>query len=263
MDAESGAVDQDLARLLDEPDASADRDRTIPTNLKGLDDLLSGGLRTSQTTVVASRTGEGASTFALGVARSAALHHHLPTVFLSPEAPESEVALRVVSAETHIPLRRLRSRTLDGHELDRLRVHRERLSTAPLSSVTRLLTGVPVDRARSAMAEGARLVVVDAPSAVPREAVQDLTASARQHHCALVLVLGAHSDRSHEERAPELHDMRDSDALSDLVDTVLMLHPRSPPDVDVHLAKHRYGATGTVRIAHIAHTCSYVNTPAS
>lgn len=53
-----------VARLLDKPNARADRDRTIPTGLRLLDEILAGGLRTGQTTVVAGRSGDGASTFA-------------------------------------------------------------------------------------------------------------------------------------------------------------------------------------------------------
>ena len=57
MELGDAAIGHVIARLLDEPGAVADRDRTIPTLLTDLDDLLAGGLRTGQTTVVASRAG--------------------------------------------------------------------------------------------------------------------------------------------------------------------------------------------------------------
>lgn len=103
MELDGQAIGHVIARLLDEPDATADRDRTIPTLLSELDDLLAGGLRTGQSTIVASRPGEGSSTCALGLARAAALHQGLPTLLITPDAPETEVVMRLISAETHIP----------------------------------------------------------------------------------------------------------------------------------------------------------------
>lgn len=257
-----------IARLLDEPGAVADRDRTIPTLLGGLDDLLAGGLRTGQTTVVASRPGQGASTFALSLARAAALHQGTSTIVITPDAPESEVALRLISAETHIPLQRLRRRTLDDVEARRLLERRGRLESAPLTIVAGSPpAGTLVDTVgATTFEEDVCLVIVDGLTSLgasTRESVARMCAWARDDHYALVLVGGVLPTRTRANTAPELDDLRDHDAVADIVDTVLVLEPLAPPEVDIHVVKHRYGPTGTVRVAHSAHTCTYASVPST
>lgn len=268
MELDGQAIGHVIARLLDEPGATAERDRTIPTLLSELDDLLAGGLRTGQTTIVASRPGEGSSTLALGLARAAALHQGMSTLLIARDAPESEVAMRLISAETHIPLQRMRSRTLDDVETRRLRERRVRLESAPLSIVAGSPpAGTLVDTVGAmTFEEHLHLVIVDGLTSLgvsTREAVARMCAWARQDHYALVLVGGILSTKSESDAAPRLDDLRDHDSLADIVDTVLVLEPQAPPEVDIHVVKHRYGPTGTVRVAHSAHTCAYVNLPPS
>ncbi|SMC56947.1 DnaB-like helicase C-terminal domain-containing protein [Janibacter indicus] len=253
------AIGHVIAHLLGEPDATVDRDRTIPTLLIELDDFLAGGLRTGQTTVIASRPGEGSSTFALGLARAAALHQGISTLLIAPDAPESEVVMRLISAETHIPLQRLRSRTLDEGELRRLRERRRRLESAPVSNFAGSPpAGILLDTVGAmTFEEDLRLVIVDGLTtlgASTRESVARMCARAREDHHALVLVGGVLPRWSGAGTAPGLDDLREHDSLADIVDTVLVLEPHEPPAVAVHVVKHRYGPTGTVRVAHSAHT---------
>lgn len=268
MELDGQAIAHVTAHLLDEPDAVADRDRTIPTLLSELDELLAGGLRTGQTTVVASRPSEGSSTFALGLARAAALHQGVPTLLLTPDAPESEVVMRLIAAETHIPLQRLRRRTLDDGELRRLRERRGRLESAPLSIVAGSPpAGTLVDTVGEMTSEeDLRLVIVDGLTSLgasTRESVGRMCAWAREEHYALVIVAGVLSTRTGSDTAPRLDDLRNHDSLADIVDTVLVLEPQAPREVDVHVVKQRYGPTGTVRVAHAAHTSTYADLPSS
>lgn len=268
MELDGQAIGHVIARLLDEPGATAERDRTIPTLLSELDDLLAGGLRTGQTTIVASRPGEGSSTFALGLARAAALQQGISTLVITPDAPGSEAVMRLIAAETHIPLQRLRRRTLDDRETRRLRERRGRLESAPLSIVAGSPPAGTLMDTVGAMTfeEDLRFVIVDGLTSLgasTREAVARMCAWARQDHYALVLVGGVLSTRTWSDRSPKLDDLRDHDAVADIVDTVLVLEPQAPPEVDIHVVKHRYGPTGTVRVAHSAHTCTYASLPQS
>lgn len=261
------SFDRVIAHLLDAAQGDAHEDDLVPTSLLVLDDLLAGGLRTGQTTVIASRSGDGASTFALGLARSAAMHHHLPTAVLAPQAPETELVLRLVSAETQIPLQQMRSGRLSDEERRRLRDWRGRLMSGQLmiraaghcaGDLVTAVDGVTTEH------DGTRLVVVDSIATLgrsAREAVIAMTALARERHFALVLVTGIHHAPRSQWHPPELTDLRDHDAVVDVVDNVLVLEEADPPESVVHVVKHRYGPTGSVRIAKIAHTCAYVNLP--
>ncbi|MHA7126987.1 DnaB-like helicase C-terminal domain-containing protein [Janibacter indicus] len=268
MELDGQAIGHVIARLLDEPEAVADRDRAIPTLLRELDDLLAGGLRTGQPTVIASRPGEGSSTFAAGLARAAALHQGISTLLFTPDAPETEVVMRLISAETHIPLQRLRRHTLGDIELQRLRERRGRLESAPLSIVAGSPpAGALVDTVGAMTLEAdLRLVIVDGLTALgtsTRESVARMCAWAREDHYALVLVGGVRSTTPRSDRSPRLEDLRDHDSMADIVDTVLVLEPDAPPEVDIHVVKHRYGPTGTVRVALSAHTCAFVSLPST
>ncbi|MCW4602933.1 DnaB helicase C-terminal domain-containing protein [Janibacter hoylei] len=268
MELGGAAIAHVIARLLDEPDATAERDRTIPTLLSELDELLAGGLRTGQTTIVASRPGEGSSTFALGLARAAALHQGLPTLVITPDAPESEVVMRLISAETHIPLQRLRSRHLDDTEARRLQERRRHLESAPLSiQAGSPSAGTLIDTVGAmTFEEDVRLVIVDALASVGtdlRRAVTQMCAWAREDHYALVFVGGVLRSQSGADRPPTLDDLRDHDSIADVVDTVIMIEQAAPPEAVVHVVKHRYGPTGTIRVAHTAHTSSFSNLPPS
>ena len=83
----------------------------VPTDFIELDELT-GGLHGGQMIVIAARPGVGKSTLALDIARSAAIHHHMATVFFSLEMSRTELAMRVLSAEGKISMGRLKRVTL-------------------------------------------------------------------------------------------------------------------------------------------------------
>ena len=176
--------------------------------------------------------------------------------------------MRLISAETHIPPQRLRSRTLADDETRRLRERRGRLESAPLSIVAGSPpAGALVDTVGAmTFEEDVRLVIVDGLTSLgasTRESVARMCAWAREDHYALVLVGGVLPTKAGADTAPGLDDLRDHDAVADIVDTVLVLKPQAPAEVDIHVVKHRYGPTGTVRVAHSADTCAYSNLPHS
>ena len=75
----------------------------VPTSFIEFDELT-GGLHPGQMIVVAARPGVGKSTLALDIARSAAIHHDMTTVFFSLEMGRTELAMRVLSAEGRISM---------------------------------------------------------------------------------------------------------------------------------------------------------------
>jgi len=61
----------------------------IPTGFLDLDHLFSGGFKPGQLVVVAARPAMGKSTLGLGLARAAAIHNGIPTLFESAPCPAS------------------------------------------------------------------------------------------------------------------------------------------------------------------------------
>lgn len=202
----------------------------------------------------------------LRLARSAALHHRLATLLLTPDAPESEVVTRLISAETHIQLQHLRARQMTDSEERRLRDKEQWLTSAPLTiSAGTQGSGTLVDSvdARTIANKHLRLVVIDSIATLgvaAREVVRAMAVLARDRNFALVVVTGVHEPADHV-RKPEITDLRDYEAVVDLVDSVLLVERAEPPEVFIHVLKHRYSPTGSVRIALAQHSCAFSNLP--
>ena len=103
----------------------------VPTDFIELDELT-GGLHGGQMIVIAARPGVGKSTLALDIARSAAIHHHMATVFFSLEMSRTELAMRILSAEGKISMGRLKKGDLDTEGWTNLATLQGRIDSAPL-----------------------------------------------------------------------------------------------------------------------------------
>ena len=79
----------------------------VPTGFRDIDDLTQ-GLQPGQMVVVAGRPAMGKSTLGIDFARAAALHHNMTSIVFSLEMSKVELAQRIISAETNIPLGVLR-----------------------------------------------------------------------------------------------------------------------------------------------------------
>ena len=72
------------------------------------------------------------STFALDIARAAAIKHSLPTVVFSLEMSRTEITMRLLSAESEIPLQNMRKGNMRDRDWTRLAETQGRIHGAPL-----------------------------------------------------------------------------------------------------------------------------------
>ncbi len=89
----------------------------VPTGFRDLDELTN-GLHPGQMIIVAARPGLGKSTLALDFARSAAIRNGLCAAFFSLEMSQSEIVMRLYSAEAHVRLNKIRRFTEPDHDGD-------------------------------------------------------------------------------------------------------------------------------------------------
>ena len=123
-----------LNGTMEEIDAASHRGEGmigVPTGFKDLD-ALTNGLHPGQMIVVAARPAVGKSTLGLDIARAASIKNGLTSVIFSLEMSRNEIAMRMLSAESQVPLQNLRKGNMRDDDWTRLARTMGKLSDAPL-----------------------------------------------------------------------------------------------------------------------------------
>lgn len=246
---------------------------TIPTGLVDLDKMLLGGFRSGQLVVLAARPSMGKSGLATTIVANAAAKGHPVPVF-SLEMSNEENAGRLLAGNARISGSRLSTGRLIDTDWDRASRAVGRMSQWPVAiddSGRVTLPQLAAKLRRFASRHGrVGLVVVDYLQLMEGHGRSDgrndeisrisrgLKQLAREFK-APVLAL-SQLNRKSEERAdkrPMMSDLRDSGAIEQDADVILLLHRESQylrgPDAmsgkaEVHVAKHRNGPVGTVNL---------------
>ena len=103
----------------------------VPTGFAELDDLTN-GLHAGQMIIIAARPAMGKSTLALDFARSASIRHGLTSAFFSLEMSQTEIVMRLLSAEAQVPLNHIRGGKMTEEDWSRVVRKTAQVSEAPL-----------------------------------------------------------------------------------------------------------------------------------
>ncbi|PJE64125.1 MAG: replicative DNA helicase [Candidatus Ryanbacteria bacterium CG10_big_fil_rev_8_21_14_0_10_43_42] len=252
--------------------SGGERLRGVSTGFNGIDNLLS-GLQSSDLVILAARPSVGKTTFALDIARHAAIKSQIPVGIFSLEMSTEQVVDRLIASEAQVDSWRLRTGRIphDSDDFFRIRDALDRLSKSPLYIDDEPSNTVLQMRAmaRRLQAEhGLGLIIVDylqlitwhksSSDSLVREITEisrALKALARELSVP-VLALSQLS-RAVEQRhpaIPRLSDLRDSGSIEQDADVVMFLYreDRYKDDsdnkniVEVQIAKHRNGPLGKV-----------------
>jgi len=244
----------------------------VPTGFSDLDELTN-GLHGGQLIIVAARPGLGKSTLALDFARSATIKHHLPTIFFSLEMGRSEIAMRLLAAESTIGMTTLRKGNMEQRDWDKLANIRGQIADAPLyidDSPNMTLVEIRAKCRRLSQKVGLKMVVIDYLQLMTSgKKVESRQQEVSEFSRALKLlakelnvpvVALSQLNRGPEQRAdkkPALSDLRESGSLEQDADIVVLLHREdayereAPPtgEADLIVAKHRNGRQDTIKVA--------------
>jgi replicative DNA helicase len=241
----------------------------VPTGFAELDDMTH-GLHPGQLVILAARPAVGKSTFALDIARTAAIKHKRPVIFFSLEMGRAEIAMRLLSAESRIYLQNLRKGNLSDNDWQRIASVRGEINSAPLyidDSPNMTLVEIRAKCRRLAKRVGLEMVVIDYIQLMTSgKKVESRQQEVSEFSRALKLLakelgvpvvaisqLNRNSERS-ENKKPELSHLRESGSLEQDADVVVLLHRDDVADreharaglADLIVAKQRNGPTGTV-----------------
>jgi replicative DNA helicase len=215
----------------------------------------------------------GKSTFALDLARHAAIKANKPTIFFSLEMGRAEIAMRMLSAESQIPLQNMRKGTIGDSDWTRLAAVRGQINDAPLfidDSPNMTLVEIRAKCRRLAQRVGLKMIVIDYIQLMTSgKKVESRQQEVSEFSRALkllakelqvpVIALSQLNRRAEDtkDKKPEISHLRESGSLEQDADVVILLHredlgqkdhPRAG-EADIILAKQRSGPTGTVVLA--------------
>lgn len=268
-----------VSTAIDEIEAAKGRDGSmtgVPTGFAGLDELTN-GLHGGQLIIVAARPALGKSTLALDFARAASIKHDMPSIFFSLEMGRSEIAMRLLSAESSVPLQNMRKGTVDTRDWTTIASTRGRINDAPLyidDSPNMTLVEIRAKCRRLKQKVGLKMVIIDYLQLMTSgKKVESRQQEVSEFSRALKLMAKelqvpvialSQLNRGPEQRAdkmPALSDLRESGSLEQDADIVILLHrensyekdnPRAG-EADLIVAKHRNGPTRTVTVAFQGH----------
>ena len=276
-----------VTSAVDEIEAAAGRDGSmigVPTGFAQLD-ALTNGLHPGQMIILAARPAIGKSTLALDFARSAAIHHDMPTIVFSLEMGRSEIAMRLLSAEASVPLQSMRKGTVDSRDWTKLASIRGQIADAPLyidDSPNMTLVEIRAKCRRLKQKVGLKMVIIDYLQLMTSgKKVESRQQEVSEFSRALKLLakeIGvpviaiSQLNRGPEQRAdkkPALSDLRESGSLEQDADMVILLHRESAyekdsprqGEADLIIAKHRNGPTDTLVIGFHGHFSRFVDLP--
>jgi len=265
-------------------------DTGVTTGWRDLDALLK-RCRPGQLIVVGARPRIGKSVFLANMAAHVGLTLHQPVLFASLEMPADEVILRMLAHRATVNLSHLQGHSLTEAEWDRVPPRVAELSAAehlviddnPAVTVAYLRGQLATMRRKGTPAAAVFLDYIQLMTSPrrPENRQQEVAEYSRAlkllaKEFEVPIIAAAQLNRGPEQRAdhrPMLADLRESGGIENDADVIVLLHredvydPDTPRagEIDLIVAKHRQGPTGTVTCAFQGHYSRIADlwTPAS
>ena len=248
-------------------------------------DKLTNGFQGGQMIIVAARPGVGKSTLAVDFLRHASITNNIPTLMFSLEMGADEINQRILSAESNVHLKNMRRRDgMSAEDWDKLTQAAQRIEHAPLiidDSPENTIMDIVAKTKMRVKRDGVGMIVVDylqlLKSGVREESrQQEVSNFSRQlkllaKACDIPVIAVAQLNRESEKRGddakPKPSDLRESGALEQDADIILLInrpetgnpdHARAG-EADVIVGKNRGGQSGTVTLASQMHYARFMN----
>jgi replicative DNA helicase len=210
----------------------------VPTNFSELDNVTQ-GLQSGELIILAARPSVGKTSFALNLARNAAVLGKKPVAIFSLEMSKESLVQRLLCSEAHVDSFLLKTGQADAAAFSRIAQAMDRLTQAELwiDDTPALSISALRSRARRMRAQhGIALVIVDYLQLMHGgrqesrvQEVSDISSGLKSIAKELQIPVVALSQLSREserrtDRRPQLSDLRDSGSIEQDADIVLFLY---------------------------------------
>lgn len=258
----------------------------IMSGYKALD-AITNGFQPSDLILLAARPSVGKTALGLGFAANAAIREKKSVAFFSLEMSAEQLVLRVISSETDVNSMKLRRGAQSNAEWKKITFLNSKLNEDNIKlfidDTSGISTGDALSKLRRLKAkEGLDLVVIDylqlmtastmAKNANREQEIstisRDLKKMAKELNIPVIALsqLSRNPDKRGDGR-PMLSDIRESGAIEQDADIVLMLYRKSNYDetyenqeeTELIIAKHRNGETGSIKLSFIKEYAKYVD----
>ena len=272
---EYAELEESIKAAVDDMEAAEKRDGELVGVATGFTELdnLTHGLHPGQLVIVAARPAVGKSTLALDFARNAAIRKRKAVIFFSLEMSRSEIAMRMLSAETQIPLQNMRKGSMTETDWVRIADVRSKISDAPLyidDSPNLTMVEIRAKSRRIAERVGLQMIVIDYLQLLTsgkkvesrQQEVSEFSRALKllAKELGVPLIAISQLNRKSEEakdKKPDISQLRESGSLEQDADVVILLHRPGmgekeharAGEADLILAKQRNGPTGTIVVA--------------
>ncbi len=261
--------------ILDDAVKNQGKINGVTTGFSQLDNITN-GLHRSDLIIVAARPSMGKTAFALNIAQNAATKGDANVLVFSLEMSKEQLGQRLLAMEARVDMENIQKGRLDHNDWDRIMLAADTLAGAKINiddSPDLSIFEIKNKCRRMKAESGLDLVVIDYLTLMGVEGrsesrQQEITALsrglkllAREIDCPVVVL--SQLSRAPEQRPnhrPMLSDLRESGAIEQDADIVIFLYrddyynedSEEPGVCEVNLAKHRNGATGTIKLTWVA-----------
>lgn len=255
----------------------------VATHYKDLDEITS-GLQPSDLILIAARPSMGKTALGLNIAQNAAFRGKKTVAFFSLEMSCEQLIMRIISSETEVNSKKIKIGTQNDAEWRKITILNSAVAESDIQLYIDDTSGISVGEVRSKLrklkaTKGLDLVIIDylqlmtttlrtenrtqEISAISRE----LKGLAKELGCPVVALSQlSRSPEGRKDRRPILSDLRESGAIEQDADVVMLLYRESYYEKDVEsdeteiiIAKHRNGETGTIKLSFLKEYTKFVN----
>lgn len=245
----------------------------VPTGYADLDRILGGGLQKGDLILIAARPSVGKTTFAVNIAQNAVFRDARSVAVFSLEMAKEQLCERILSSEAKVSQTKFRLGTQTSEEwlsiYDAYSAINDASSRLFIDDSSNVTPAQIRSKCRKLKAkQGLDLIIVDylqlmsLPSKTENRQQEISTISrelkgiAKELDCPLIAVSQlSRAPEQRKDRKPMLSDLRESGAIEQDADVVMLLFRESyyeetnnDPTTSIHIAKHRNGETGIVKL---------------
>lgn len=242
----------------------------IPTGYTDLDNITC-GLSSGDYVLIGARPSMGKTTLAINIAQNVAFRQHKNVAIFSLEMPTKQLVYRILSSETGVNLKRLKTGVLYPNEWNNLKnyIDKEQSKQEQYMYIedNGMLTVADIrKRCRKLKADkGLDLIVIDYLQLIVgsgkenrvqevSEISRQLKALAKEIECPIIILSQlSRALESRQDKRPILSDLRESGAIEQDADIVIMLYrddyynnaESEDGYAEINIVKHRNGELGT------------------